>query len=167
MAPINISNILAKTKVIYDDICSKLITSTEIGQLVRIHFAPQWEVSSYPQFDGWGNASINATPHTDGEQTGRKQVEVTAAIRMRVYSSESQGFGRSIFRKLAGSKYVEGQLLTVGFMSDYSKVADCVKADFYIETEGVTGRKTYKLATEILPYGFGKDKFFFCFWEKV
>lgn len=167
MATPNISAILAKTKEIYNDICSQLIASDEIGQLVRLHFAPTWETSSTPQFSEWGNASINATPSLGGEEINNKQVEVTDQVRMRVYSSEAQGFGRSIFRKLAGTKYVEGQILTIGLMSDYTKVADCLKADFYLETENITGRKSYKLATEILPHGFGKDTFFFCFWEKV
>lgn len=163
----NISNILIKTKVIYDNICEQLIASTEVGQLVRIHFTPRLETSTNPQFTAWGNSSINATPLLGGGQFDKKEVEVTAEIRMRVYSSEAQGFGRSIFRKLAGTKYVEGQLLTIGLMTDYIKVVDCIKADFYIETEDITGRKTYKLATELTPHGFGKDKFFFCFWEKA
>lgn len=167
MSSINITNLLAKAKVTYDSICAQLIASTEIGQLVRLHFAPVWEASSTPQFSEWGNASINATPSLGGGQVDKKQVEVTTEVRMRVYSSEAQGFGRSIFRKLAGTKYVEGQILTIGLMSDYTKVVDCLKADFYLETESITGRKSYKLATEILPHGFGKDTFFFCFWEKV
>ena len=166
MATPDISKILQKSTAVYDSICAQLIASTEIGQLVRLHFAPLWETSSTPQFSQWGNASINATPSLGGGEVSKKQVEVTAEVRMRVYSSDAQGFGRSIFRKLAGTKYVEGQLLTIGLMQDYVKVSDCLKADFYIETEDITGRKTYKLATEVLPHGFGKDTFFFCFWEK-
>lgn len=166
MATPNITSLLAKAKSTYDDICAQLIASDETGSLVRLHFAPLWETSSTPQFSEWGNASINATPSLGGGEVSKKQVEVTAEVRMRVYSSDAQGFGRSIFRKLAGTKYVEGQLLTIGLMSDYTKVSDCLKADFYIETEDITGRKTYKLATEVLPHGFGKDTFFFCFWEK-
>ena len=164
---VDISSILAQSKVIYDDICGQLIASDEIGQLVRIHYAPVWEPSSTPQFPEWGNASINATPNLSPAGNSQKQVEVTEEIRMRVYSSEATGFGRSIFRKLAGTKYVEGQLLTIGLMTDYKKVANSVKADFYLGTEATTGIRSYKLATEIHPHGFGKDKFFFCFWEKA
>ena len=82
-------------------------------------------------------------------------------------SSDAKGFGRSIFRQLGGVKYVDNQLLTIGFMTDYGKVSNCVKADFYLETEGITGRKTYKLSSDVHPHGFGKDTFFFCFWEKA
>lgn len=164
---INISSILAQAKTIYDDIGTQLIASDEIGQLVRIHYAPVWEASATPQFSEWGNASINATPNLSPEGNSQKQVEVTEEIRMRVYSTDAQGFGRSIFRKLAGTKYVEDQLLTIGLMTDYSKVVNCVKADFYISTEDITGLKTYKLATDVRPHGFGKDTFFFCFWEKA
>jgi len=164
---INISSILAQSKVIYDDICSQLIASDEIGQPVRIHYTPLWEDSANPQFSQWGNASINATPSLTTGEVNKKQVEVTEEIRMRVYSSDAQGFGRSIFRRLAGTKYVEGQLLTIGLMTDYTKVASCLKADFYLSTEAITGRKTYKLATDIHPHGFSKDTFFFCFWEKA
>ena len=164
---VDISSILAQSKVIYDDICGQLIASDEIGQLVRIHYAPVWEPSSTPQFPEWGNASINATPNLSPAGNSQKQVEVTEEIRMRVYSSEATGFGRSIFRKLAGTKYVEGQLLTIGLMTDYKKVANSVKADFYLGTEATTGIRSYKLATEIHPHGFGKDKFFFCFWKNI
>ena len=164
---VDISSILAQSKVIYDDICGQLIASDEIGQLVRIHYAPVWEPSSTPQFPEWGNASINGTPNLSPNGNSQKQIEVTEEIRMRVYSSEATGFGRSIFRRLAGTKYVDGQLLTIGLMTDYKKVANSVKADFYLGTEATTGIRSYKLATEIHPHGFGKDKFFFCFWEKV
>lgn len=164
---IDISSILAKSKEIYDDIGAQLIASDEIGQLVRIHYAPVWEASATPQFPEWGNASINATPNLSPAGNSQKQVEVTEEIRMRVYSSEATGFGRSIFRKLAGTKYVEGQLLTIGLMTDYKKVANSVRADFYLGTEATTGIRSYKLATEIHPHGFGKDTFFFCFWEKA
>jgi hypothetical protein len=164
---INISSILAQSKAIYDDICGQLIASDEIGQLVRVHYAPIWEPSSTPQFPEWGNASINGTPNLSPNGNSQKQTEVTEEIRMRVYSSDATGFGRSIFRRLAGTKYVEGQLLTIGLMTDYKKVANSVKADFYLGTEATTGIRSYKLATEIHPHGFGKDKFFFCFWEKA
>lgn len=164
---VNIFSILAQSKTIYDDICGQLIASDEIGQLVRIHYAPVWEPSATPQFPEWGNASINGTPNLSPNGNSQKQTEVTEEIRMRVYSSDATGFGRSIFRRLAGTKYVEGQLLTIGLMTDYKKVANSVKADFYLGTEATTGIRSYKLATEIHPHGFGKDKFFFCFWEKA
>lgn len=168
MAKVNITKILSKTKEIYDDICLQLIASDEIGQLVRLHYPPTWISSTVNQFDDWGgSASINGKPSLEQNGEAQKQSEVTEEIRMRVYSTDAQGFGRSIFRALAGTKYVEGQLLTIGLMSDYGKVSGCIKADFYIETESVTGLKTYKLATDVRPHGFGKDKFFFCFWEKV
>lgn len=166
MAPVNISGILNTARVLYNDIGAQLIASDEIGQLVRIHYTPLWETSANPQFSQWGNASINATPSLTTGEINKKQVEVTEEIRMRVYSTDAQGFGQSIFRKLAGTKYSEDQLLTIGLMSDYSKVANCLKADFYIATESITGRKSYKLVTEPRPHGFGKDTFFFCFWEK-
>ena len=164
---VNISAILAQAKVIYTDIVTQLIASDETGQLVRLHYTPLWETSANPQFSQWGNASINATPSLTTGEGSKKQVEVTEEIRMRVYSSDAQGFGRSIFRRLAGTKYVEGQLLTIGLMTDYTKVASSLKADFYLTTEAITGRKPYKLATDVHPHGFGKDTFFFCFWEKA
>ena len=162
----NISKILGKAKSLYDNIMTQVLESDEIGMLVRLHYGPTWVDSATPQFSDWGGASIDGTPEL-GATPGQKQTEVTEEVKMRVYSTDAQGFGRSIFRALAGTKYVEGQLLTIGYMADYTKVADCIKADFYLETESVTGRKTYKLATDVRPHGFGKDKFFFCFWEKV
>jgi hypothetical protein len=167
MAQINISKVLHIVKEKYDDICTQLIASDEIGQVVRLHFPPTWENSANPQFNDWGGASINGTPYIDGNANNQKQVEVTAEIRMRVYSTDAQGFGRSAFKQLGAGKYVEGQLLTIGLMSDYTKVVDCIKADFYTETESTTGRKSYKLYSDVRPHGFGKDKFFFCFWEKI
>lgn len=167
MASVNISGILNTATEIYNDICNQLIDSNTTAQLVRIRYAPIWEASATSQFPEWGNASINGTPNLSPNGNSQKQIEVTEEIRMRVYSSEATGFGRSIFRKLAGTKYVEGQLLTIGLMTDYKKVANSVRADFYLGTEATTGIRSYKLATEIHPHGFGKDKFFFCFWEKA
>lgn len=164
---INISSILAKSKEIYDGVCLQLIASDEIGQLVRIHYTPTWTPSSTPQFPSWGNANFNGTPNFSAGQTSQKQAEVTEEIRMRVYSTDSKGFGQSIFRQLGGAQYTQGQILTIGLMQDYGKVVDCVKADFYIATESVTGVKPYKLITDVRPHGFGKDTFFFCFWEKI
>jgi len=162
----NISKILKKTKDEYDNICDQLIASDEVGQLVRVHYRPTFIPSTTPQFTGWGNASLNATPMLTDGQTGLKQNELTAEIRMRVYSTDPQGFGVSSFRKIGGARMVEGEILTIGLMADYQKVANCAFADFYITTEGITGIKSYTLSSEIRPHGFGKDRYFFCYWNK-
>jgi len=164
---VNISAVLAKAKVLYDDICNQLIASNEVGQLVRLHLKPIWVDSTSTEFNSWGNASIDGRPDIGSIQGGKKQQEVTTEIRMRVYSTDYSGFSQSSFKKLAGAQYVKGQILTIGLMSDYGKVKDCVRADFYISTEGVSGRQPYSLVTDLRPHGFGKDSFFFCFWEKV
>lgn len=162
----NIAKILKKTKEEYDNICDQLIGSDEVGQLVRVHYRPTWTTSSTPQFNEWGNASLNATPIMSDGQTGQKQDEVTAEIRMRVYSTDPQGFGRANLRSFGGIQMVEGEILTIGLMTDYQKVANCSFADFYIATEDITGPKSYVLSSEIRPHGFGKDRYFFCFWNK-
>lgn len=162
----NISKILAKSKDIYDDIMIQLLESEEVGMLVRLHFAPTWTPSTSTHYEDWGGASINGTPDVSAE-VGEKQTDVTTEVRMRVYSTDAQGFGRSLYKFLGGAKYTNGELLTIGYMKDYGKVADSVKADFYLETESITGLKTYKVIGDIRPHGFAKDKFFFCFWEKV
>jgi len=162
----NISSILAKSKEIYDDIFTQLLNSEEVGVDVRLHYAPTWTPSTATVFDGWGGASINGTPDVTVND-GIKQAEVTENIKMRVYSTDAQGFGRSQFKSLGGGVYVEGRILTIGFMTDYNKIVNCVSADFYLEAESTMGRKPYKLATEVRPHGFGHDKFLFCFWDKV
>lgn len=163
----NISGILAKAKNVYDDIATQLIASEEIGQLVRLHYAPSWMPTTSTQYSDWGaNSTFNGMPNLTAGQTGQKQVEATDEVRMRVYTGEA-GFSWAKFRNIAGLQYTEGQILTIGLMSDYAKVVDCVKADFFIATEDITGVKPYKLATEVRPHGFGKDTFFFCFWERL
>ena len=163
----NISKILQTAKSVYDDIATQLIASEEIGQLVRLHYAPSWTPTTSTQYSDWGvNSTFNGMPNLTTGQTGQKQVEATDEVRMRVYTGEA-GFSWAKFRNIAGLQYTEGQILTIGLMSDYAKVVDCVKADFFIATEDITGVKPYKLATEVRPHGFGKDTFFFCFWERL
>jgi hypothetical protein len=162
----NISKILKTAKTIYDDICVQLIASDEIGQLVRLHYTPTFIPTTSTQYSDWGNSSFNGALNLTTGQSGQKQTEVTDEIRMRVYTGEA-GFSWARFRNIAGLQYTEGQILTIGLMSDYAKVVDCVKADFFITTENTTGVRPYKLATEVRPHGFGKDTFFFCFWDRV
>lgn len=162
----NISKILNKATEVYNDICEQLISSQATGQLVRLHFQPTWAPTASTQYSDWGNSSFNGTPNLTTGQNGQKQVEATDEVRMRVYTGEA-GFSWAKFRNIAGLQYTEGQILTIGLMSDYAKVVDCVKADFFIATEDITGVKPYKLATEVRPHGFGKDTFFFCFWERL
>ena len=102
---VNISAVLAKAKVLYDDICNQLIASNEVGQLVRLHLKPIWVDSTSTEFNSWGNASIDGRPDIGSIQGGKKQQEVTTEIRMRVYSTDYSGFSQSSFKKLAGLIY--------------------------------------------------------------
>ena len=172
---INISKILAKTKKEYDDIMTQWIESSEIGHDVIIYYPPTYVNCDICQYSGWGNSTINSGPlpsvSSDCVQCGgtcQKEVYTTDSMRARLYSSDPSGFSPSLLKKLGVSySHPDYQILMIAKVSDLKKVENSEKAQFYSNLEDIYGKKFFQLASDIRPHGFGKDKFFFCFWKNI
>ena len=176
MAPINISSILARSKVLYDDIIGQLIRSDEVGVSVKLYYPPTYVECSNCQLTQYGITYRAGGPApfflgncpACGTNTCKKEVEVYDTIKLRVYSNYTTSFSRNIFKKVAESiDSPAGELLTIGFMTDLRKVKSCNYGVFYEEQEASFGSLRYNLAGEPRPHGFSKDTFFFCFWKRV
>lgn len=175
MSSPNISKVLAKAKEQYDNIMDQWLSSTEVGHQVTVFYAPTYETCDTCQFAGWGNSTINGGPKSPISGscpacggTCQKEIQVTDTLRARLYSSDPSGFSPSLLKKLGISMtYPDYQMLMIASTVDIDKVKNSVKAQFYSDLESTVGEKFYELASDIRPHGFGKDKFFFCFWKKI
>lgn len=176
MSSFNISRILQKSKEIYDNIHTQLLVSTEVGTNVKLFYPGIWEDCPNCESNTYGVVykTGGLFPFSLGQcpvcmsDTCRKEVEATEIIRLRIYSIDSTSFSRSTFKKLGISiDQPQGELLTIGSVDDLVKIKSCNYAVFYSDEEAVAGSLRYKPSTEPQPHGFGKDMFFFCFWNRV
>lgn len=171
----DISRQLKKAKEVFDDINTQWIDSDQIGVDVTLYFPPTYEECDVCQNSDWGNtakfggpmgAHLGSCPACGG--TCNKEIEVTRDIKMRVYSTDAQGFSLKKFKKLGVSINVEdGDLFSIGHIADAKYIASANYAVFYSSTTSETGPLRYNLSSEIRPHGFGKDKFFFCTWKRA
>lgn len=177
MSSARISRILDKAKEVYDDTHQQWLDSDAIGVNVKLFYPSTWEDCINCEFDQFGGIcyktggpigfTLSGCP-VCGTSTALKEVEVTEIIKLRVYSIDSTSFSRASFKKLGISiDQPQGELLTIGSVDDLTKIRSCNYAVFYSDQEGVAGSLRYKLSTDPQPHGFGKDKFFFCFWTRV
>ena len=173
---VNISGILSQAKTLYDDIHTQLINSSEVGVNVTLYYPPTYVDCSNCQLSSYGiiYKTGGPAPFTLGScplcasATCKKEVENSEVIKLRVYSVDPTSFSRSNFKKMGISvERPEGELLSIGFMSDLLKVRSANYAVFYSDNQPSTGSMRYKLAGDPRPHGIGKDTFFFCFWEKA
>lgn len=165
MGACDINKILKKAKAKFDQINDQLLLADETSQIVRLHFAPTWVDSSICQFEDWGDSTLDGRPDISANSDCQKQQDYTSSIRMCVHTTTPASFRQYVYTKLGTSiNFEQNNILTIGNMSDYNKVANSVSADFFIKTETITGLKSYTLNSDIRPYGLSEDKYFFCFW---
>lgn len=168
MGACNINKVLEKAKAKFDQINDQLLLADETSQLVRLHFAPTWVDSSTCQFDKWGDSTLDGRPDISANSDCNKQQDYTENIRMCVHTTSPSSFRQYVYTKLGTSiNFENGDILTIGKLIDLPKVLNCVKADFFVKTESLSGIKSYTLNSEIRPYGLSEDKYFFCFWAKT
>lgn len=171
----NISKILAKAKSLYDDIHTQIIDSDEVGVDVTLYYPVTYTECINCQHSDWGNTykhggpapfNLGSCPMCGG--SCQQQFEESDVVRLRVYQSDASGFSKTQLRKIGISiDLPTGDLITIGKISDLSKIKSAAYAVFYSDQESVVGSQRYKISTEISPHGFGKDKFFFCRWSRI
>jgi hypothetical protein len=171
-----VSRVLERAKKIYDEVHTDWLASDVIGINVKLFYPPTYEDCDNCETNTYGTVFKvgGPAPFLLGEcpQCGsndcKKEVEQTEIIRLRIYSVDSTSFSRATFKKLGISiDQPQGELLTIGSVDDLIKIKSCNYAVFYSDQEEVTGSLRYKISTDPQPHGFGKDKFFFCFWVRV
>lgn len=172
----NISGILQRAKEIYDDIHDQWLNSNIIGVNVNIYYPPTYVDCSNCVMGPYGTMyraggpapfMVGSCP-VCGTNTCKKEVEHYDTIKLRIYSINPTSFSRSAFKKLGISiDQPTGDLLTIGFLSDVPKLRSCNYAVFYENQQSKTGSLRYKLISEPIPHGFGKDRYFYCFWERI
>lgn len=174
--PINLSGILSQAKSIYDTVNTQMINSSEIGVNIKLYYPPTYVPCGNCQMTNYGITYKTGGPApftlggcpVCGSSTCQKEVESTNTIKMRVYSTAASSFSKKDFKKLGVSiDQPQGEFLTIGFMSDVVKVRSCNYALFYADEESTIGSIRCNLASDPQPHGFGKDIFFFCFWNRV
>jgi len=173
---VNITGILNRAKEVYDNTHAQWLSSDVIGTNVKLYYPPTYESCPNCEMGPYGVIAKFGGPITFvygpcpvcGSSDCLKEVEVSDIIRLRVYSLDSTSFTRSTMKKLGISiDQPQGELLTIGSVDDLQKVRSCNYATFYSDEESVVGSLRYKISTEPQPHGFGKDKWFFCFWIRT
>jgi hypothetical protein len=172
---VNISRLLAKAKVVYDDIHTQIIDSDEIGINITLYYPATWAECINCEHSDWGNTyktggpapfNLGGCPMCGG--ACNYQVEESEEIKLRVYQSDATGFTKKNLKKIGISVDVpDGELLTIGKVVDIPKIQAAAYAVFYSDNIADIGQFRYKVSSEITPHGFGKGKFFFCKWSRI
>ena len=171
-----VSRILDRAKEIYDETHAEWLASDAIGINVKLFYPPTYEECDNCETNTYGTVykAGGSFPFTLGgcpacmSDNCMKEVEQTEVVRLRIYSIDSTSFSRATFKKLGISiDQPQGELLTIGRITDLPKIKGCNYAVFYSDQEDKVGSLRYKLSTEPTPHGFGKDKYFYCFWNRV
>jgi hypothetical protein len=171
----NISRILKKTKEIFDDINSKWIDSEEIGVSVDVFYPSKLEDCNNCELSDYGivykTGGIAPFLLGDcpvcGSSSHKKEVEVSETLKVRLYSG-SGGFSKFNFKKLGISvDSPTGDFLLIGKISDLTKIKNANSILLYSNQKDSVGHIRASLSSEPHTYGFGKDRFFFCFLSRV
>ena len=171
----NIKNILKKSKQIFDDVNTQWIDSDEIGVKVTLVYPSTIEVCDNCQMTSYGIVyktggpapfTLGDCPACGGAQCS-KENEVIEDIRCRVYFGPAN-FAKFNFKKLGiNIDQPTGDYLIISKISDIQKIKNANYALVYSDQKNTVGQIRIELSSEPIPYGFGKDKFFFSFWTRV
>lgn len=170
----NILHILNKANEIYSLVCDQLLISPVTSSEVTLYYPGVFEDCPNCEMTEWGVSYRvgGSTPFLMGScpQCGSdnclRESEVTETIRLRVYSGEG-GFNKSVFKKLGVSiDHPQGELFTIGSVDDLQKIKSCNYAVMFSDEEA-RGSQRYSLSSEPHLHGFSKNRYFYCFWERV
>lgn len=170
----NITAILNKANEIYNSVCDQFLSSDVTGSNVKLYYPPTLVDCPNCEYTEWGSCykaggpspfSLGSCP-TCGGADPTKESEATETIRLRVYSGEG-GFNKSVFKKLGVSiDHPQGELFTIGSVNDLQKIKSCNYAIMFSDEEA-RGSQRYSLSSEPHLHGFSKNRYFYCFWERV
>lgn len=149
----------AKLKTIYNTTVDFMLTSDLFSNSSKLYYPPR--KIACPNVIGNNNHFGCLTCGGNGY----KEVEETEDIRLRIYSGSRFAFEKNQFRKIGlNIDKVSGEVLTLGYLSDGPKILACNYVIFYNDIEFNTWK--FKLAGEPIPYGFCRDRYIACFWER-
>jgi len=114
--------------------------------------------SNVYRVDGPYPFTIGLCPYCNGE--GFKETVTTENIKVRVY------FDKKTWNKILPNIGVKnGDALIIGYMKDTPKFQNMSFIQLATDVEGY-GSKNYTLATNILPWGIKKRRYFYCTLEE-
>lgn len=159
----NISSILARAKQIYNDTVDQFLDNDEIGSDVTLYYPPTFTECINCEYNQYSDKNIHRNggpiPFTLGDcpmcaGSCQKEVEQTEVVRMRVYSA----YNKNLFKNLGiNIQSPSGDFLTLFYLSDVSKVNSANYA--------ILNTKRCSLASDPIPYGFGRDRYVYAFWK--
>lgn len=171
----NISRVLKKSKEIFDSINSQWIDSDEVGVSIDIFYPAKIENCNNCELSDYGvvHKSGGIAPFflgdcpVCGSQSHKKEVEVSKTIKVRLYTGNGN-FSKFNFKKLGISVDAPtGDFLLIGKLTDLDSIKNANYIVLYSDQKDTAGHIRVKLDSEPHPYGFGKDKFFFCFLSRI
>lgn len=171
----NIQRAFERCKKEYDKINVELIESNEFGSDFKIYYPPKLVecTNCLPTQYGVIHRSGGPMPFTLGDcpwcgsDSGQKEHEHTETIRAKLYPSTG-GFAKNFYSKIHQSlEVVDGEFLGIFLLSDIEKIRSANYAVIYDKTSTTIGEIKVTLASEPMPHGVGRDKFFFCFWKRT
>lgn len=86
------------------------------------------------------------------------EVETSDVVRLRVYWTKKD------WKKIADLVIPDDGIMTIGYLSDLPKIRSCDYMIANIENLSFTNKK-FTLATDTIPWGFKKDRYFVCGWS--
>lgn len=157
-------------KTIYNTFADTMIDNDMIGQTCTLYFpGKQIECPNCIFSGGFGGAGSNVyktggpAPFTYGNcplcnGKGKKEVEVTASVRLRCY------FNKKDWRSVSPNIQIpDATMMTIGYLTDLPNIKSCS----YIEAVNKQTnylKERYKLAGEPHTHGFYKDRYFIAYW---
>lgn len=88
------------------------------------------------------------------------ETDVTESVRLRTYWTQKD------FVKIADLQVPAGGMMTIGYLSDLHKVHKAIK--IRVNTaNAVSVIGEFERASDPVPWGLGKDRYFVCTWKRI
>lgn len=149
----------------YNEACDMFLTNDNFSRVCTLYYPPLKEECATCQanntnvFAHGGTApfSFNSCSYCGGN--GYKETEVTDTVRLRIY------FQKKDWIKVAQLAIPDAEAQIIGFMSDLPKVKNANKIKLVSEENALN--LFFQLASEPLPHGFGKTRYFIAYVKHV
>lgn len=147
-----------KIKKVYTDAVDFMMESDLFSNNAYLYYPP-----IKVECDQCSNTTTFGCTNCNG--SGFREVTEREQIRLRIHFSGRFNFNRQNFRKLGiNIEDPKGDVLTLCNCSDSSKILSANYIHFFEDNQHQTFR--YKLLSPPTPYGFCRDKYCYCIWEK-
>lgn len=148
-----------KLKEVYQSTVDFMMESDFFSSVVKLYYPPRRVRCT----NVIGN--INHFGCLECGGSGYKMSETTEEIRLRIHYGIGGKFDKNTFKKFGlNIDAVDGDLFTLGYLSDAPKMSSCNYIEIFSDLNH--SRFRYQLSSEVMPYGFCKDKYVFAFWTR-